>query len=685
MSWSNFRRLLKRMARLAPASRAFLAGFRRVGVRVWPWAKTGQPQPRLAAQVWGRRLEDERHSLLALVRGMETEFLTTGDGLERLAAQLAEIQKDCQSLTDLTLGRTQDAAVQFAFQLLKKAEDLVLANYEQYDHVFATFHELQLRLAKASQQRDELMRVLLPLNFITMSFRIEASRHPAEVQEAFFTLSDHMNRTVTDVRGAMERQFDELAASERIARSLMEQISSSVQQHRKEVTSTLADSRSQLHALSESLGSSGAGAADLAQRNQAVTRHINGLVMALQCQDMASQRIAHVGEAMAEMRGYLDDGRAAKAEARQFIYRAGRIQLQQVQSVFDQLNHAADSLKSGIQGLRTDAGAAAELAVKVGGATLDAKVARQCQAGIGEVLNIVRQAVQKIADIIAAFAPLQASFVDCTAKATALAGDVRLAGLNAQVFAIRTPDGTTLEVLARRVHAISEDVIEQVAQMGSLLSHASEMVNNLRQRLEDFQALGQAEQAVLTGESALSMTKLADLERIIPLQIQSVTQQHGAFADSIEQVLANIQFPETVAQASSRSIGFFQDLVAWGDAGGSESLDEAAAAQKIDQLKSKYTMESERHAHAAALQPAPAPARGPEAQPAIEWFDDFAPPTPAIAGSSGEIFLSGEGPQDPPRTAEWVATEVSPPGPTLPVAEKKPAADGNLGDNVELF
>jgi len=279
---------------------------------------------------------------------------------------------------------------------------------------------------------------------------------------------------------------------------LLHHVGNGIQQHRKEVASTLAASRSQLRALSEAFISSGAGAADLAQRNQAVTRHINGLVMALQCQDMTSQRIEHVGEAMAEMREHLDAGRAATpatdAETRQFIFQAGQIQLQQVQSVFDELNHAADSLKSGIQGLRADAGAAAELAVKVGGTALDAKIARSCQAGIGEILGIVNQAVQKIAVIISAFEPLQASFVDCTGKATALAGDVRLAGLNAQVFAIRTSDGATLEVLAGRVHVISEEVIEQVERMGAALNHTSGMVNNLRQRLEDFQIHGQAEQ-----------------------------------------------------------------------------------------------------------------------------------------------------------------------------------------------
>ena len=665
MRWPNHNQLLMRVPCLLSANGALLVGCRKVGARVRSLVNKGRPSPQVRAEVWNGRLNDEKQALLSMVHGMESEFLTTGDGLMRLSRQLGEIQKECQALTELTLGQNQDAAVQFAFQLLKKAEDLVLASYDQYDHVFATFSELQERLAQASKQRDELMRVLLPLSFITMSFRIEASRHPPEVQQAFFTLADSVNRTVNDVRCTMERQFEDLAASERIAHSLMLRISASIQEHRKEVNSTLAASRNQLRALSEALTSSGAGSTDLSRRNQAVTRHISGIVMAQQCQDITRQRIEHVGETMDQMRVHLSDSGAAipatDAETRQFIFQAGQIQLQQVQSVFDQLHQAAESLKTGIQSLRGDAGAAAELAVKEGGTALDAKVARQCQAGIGEILDIVKQAVRKIADIVAAFEPLQASFVDCTSKATALASDVRLAGLNAQVFAIHAPDGATLEVLAGRVHFISAEVIQLVEQLGAALDHTSEMVNNLRQRLEDFGVLAQAEQVILADESVLSQKKLAELDSAIPVKIQSLTQRQKTFALSIEGVLANIKFPATVAQASSRSIGFFEDLVAWGSEGGSGSAGESAAAQKIDRLKSKYTMDSERHAHAAALQLAEEPPKTVDPQPAIEMFD-----TPEL----------------PSGVTKLAASEITPPA-THPPTEK-PAPSG-LGDNVELF
>jgi hypothetical protein len=221
--------------------------------------------------------------------------------------------------------------------------------------------------------------------------------------------------------------------------------------------------------------------------------------------------------------------------------------------------------------------------------------------------------------------------------------------------------------------------------MGALLNDTSEMVNNLRQRLEDFQILGQAEQAVLTEESALSMKKLADLESGIPVRIQRITQRQGIFAGAVEKVLANIQFPATVAEASSRSIGFFQDLLAWAGAGGPGLLGEAGACQKIDQLKAKYTMESERDAHAAALQPAAPPASARAAEPAIELFDDFASPAPKIADAAGEVHPPGERSEGPSRPAELAAMENTLATPVLPIAEKKPIANGDLGDNVEMF
>ena len=669
-----------------PASGSFFNGLNFLQRNVWPFIKTGKSTLlRREGNDWAQRLEDEKKSLRSLVDVMEVEFVAMSKGLMRLGEQLSHTQTQCQSLTDLTLGAKEDAAVQFSFQLLKKVEDLLLATYDQYDHVFAAFRELQRWLSHLPKQHDELLRVLLPLNIITTAFRIEASRRPAEVQEIFTSLATAVNRMVTEVRGTLECQFEELAASEQIVRSLMEQVSASIQSQRTEASSTLESSRHQLRVLGQALASSGAGAVNLAQQNRAITRHIGNIVMALQCQDITSQKIAHVSEAMDGMRIHLEEAEAgdsaAVSDPRQFVFRAAQIQLHQVQDVFDQLKGAADSLKSGMQSLRTESGTAAEAAVKVGSTALNANVARQSQARISAMLTIIKQALGKIGDILAAFESLQSRFVNCSKGAAVLAIDVRYAALNAQIFAVHARDGATLEVLAGRMRIISDETILQVERMGASLCQTDEMINNLRERLADFQSLGQAEQQVLIDESVISQKKLSDLESGIPALIGSITEQQETFAQAVDRVLANVRFPEAVAEAHSRSIGFFQELVSWGGEGVSDTVANEAS-RKIDLLKSHYTMESERQAHAAALGSARATPGATLSQPAIEMFDELAPEPPPVAISGQEVPLSNE---DLEPQASAIGSAVEAPAAAEPLAPEKPAAAEDLGANVELF
>ena len=674
---------------LQRAGLSFLASFRRVGACVRPFAKIGK-SVRLypEAEAWSRRLEAEKVFLLSLIRGMEAEFLATGKGLNRLAEQLNGIRTECQSLADLTRCESQDAAARFAFQLLKKAEELVRADHREYEHVFATFGELQERLSQLKKQHDELMRILVPLNFIMIAFRIEANRHPPEVRQAFFSLSGQVNQIVTEFRGAVERQFEELAMSERTVRNLTAQISGSIQQHRTQVADTLASSRNVLRALNESLASSGAGAADISQLNQAVSHHIGEIVMALQCQDITRQKIEHVGDAMDQMRAQLEEAQPAAslghAETQHFVLQAGRIQLHHVQSVFDELNRAAESLMSGIQNLRAEAGAAMEVAVKVGGATIDKKIGCQCQDGMGGILAIIAQSVHNMGDILVAFEPLQSRFLDCTSRATALGRDVRRAALNAQIFAIHAHDGAALEVIARWLYLISDQAMQKVEQLGGNLHQAATSVNNLRQRLSGFKLSGEAEQKVLTDESVLWQKKLSDLEEAVPVLIRRITQQQEVFAKSVETVLGRVQFPVAVAKGTSRSVGFFQELVAWGGEAPADLATESAAARKSHLLMSNYTMASERQAHQAALQPA----RAKEAEAPVSKSTNVISAGSPSQTSTAAMALENSNPsvdwsEEPSRPTEIPAGESLPPSPSL--ASAKSAGSAGLGDNVELF
>jgi hypothetical protein len=235
-------------------------------------------------------------------------------------------------------------------------------------------------------------------------------------------------------------------------------------------------------------------------------------------------------------------------------------------------------------------------------------------------------------------------------------------------------------VLAGRVRVISEDVIQLVEEMRTALNHTAAMINGLRQRLEDFQILGQSEEEVLTREAKLSREKLADLETAIPALIQQVTRQEEVLAESVGKALAHVRFPDAVAAASSRSLGFFEELLAWSGAGLADAGAGAGAATagKLDRLQSNYTMASERQVHASALQGARVAEGAPAASPGVELFDGPAPAVPKTT--------------DPPEAGGCPGEPAEAPGPLAPLAvgdplprPEPPAANPGLGDNVELF
>jgi len=254
--------------------------------------------------------------------------------------------------------------------------------------------------------------------------------------------------------------------------------------------------------------------------------------------------------------------------------------------------------------------------------------------------------------------------------------------LNAQLFAVHAPSGATLEVLAKQLGLVSDDAIEQVERLGNDHQRTAEMVNNLRQRLDDFQQLGRVEQEILTQEFAVSRQKLADVESAVPPRIRGITQQQAKFARSVEQTLAHVRFPDLVAAASARSLGFLGDLVDWSGDGEADLVGARGAALSIDRLQSHYTMASERATHSLAMPTAPAPAGGvalPSAVGQPQEAKNFRGMPVADSALAAQPARRVE--PEPPDGPSFSGI----PKPSTRITPAMPVSLQGLGENVELF
>jgi hypothetical protein len=214
------------------------------------------------------------------------------------------------------------------------------------------------------------MRVLLPLNFITIAFRIEASRHPVEVQEVFFTLAANVNSD--GERSPQARWSGNLKNSgERADRPrFMEKSPRRFIGIEKRSPSTLETSRNQLRALSEALTSSGAGA------NGSFPAKPGGHAPHRRHRHGPAMPGHHTAEDRPRRRSDGRDARpsgrcrpatsAADSDARQFISGPARFSCSKSKR-FRRAQSRRRQSQVGHPSLRTEAGAAAEVAVKVGG------------------------------------------------------------------------------------------------------------------------------------------------------------------------------------------------------------------------------------------------------------------------------------------------------------------------------
>lgn len=645
---------------------------------------------------WMQRLDQGKESLQLLIGNMETEFLELGRSLQIMAGNATKIQKECAALTDLTEGREEDAAVQFAFQLLKKAEDLILATDEQYDHVFAGFNQLHESLRVISRRYDQMIQTLLPLSFITTQLRIQSSHHDADVQAVFSTLADEISLLVTQVRTALEGQFEDLAATQTRTRKVLNDLTESVAQQKKCVEITWGASRTHLRQLSEALASSGTIVADLASVNRTITGHIGNVIMAQQYQDITRQKIEHIGEAMDQMSMQLEtarDGQAGsgcRAEACHFVAKAGAIQLKQVEGVFAELNKAAHDIVEGISGILKNSETAAQSAIAVGDTVLSAGVVQQCKDSVSRILISIRVPVENISGIIETIAPLQSKLNNCTTKAGDLALSVRFFSLNAQIFAAAVPSGWALDVLAHRMQVISDEMILEVRRMSDDIDNLGATLMNLEDRLVDFQELGQHEVNLLATESTFSHNKLGSFENLLPEHIERLKGLQSSFSETASGMVSRVQFPKIIAKASPHSVDMLRDLTEWAEAQDKQGMVASGLSSQVDLLKQGYTMQSERDLHDAALSQAT------EAQTIKEddIFELFEAATPALPAETNS-------PRPDPATDSFGDFELFDVDPSpgllivpvvdavgvLPAGEMPPDVkkQEDLGDNVELF
>ncbi len=550
-------------------------------------------------------LAAEKTALFSFTATMEEEFLELGTLLRKITSLAREVRNRSDEITAAATGRTEDAAIQFAFQLLKKAEDLVHASREQYNSVSVVFQKMHVEVMRIARERNALVRTLSPLEMTNSQFRIQSCAFDESTRATFFALADSIGSIVRDVQDAVGQRFEELERTGEATGTAVTRLTNLATEQKAETERMLAETRMNLSTLNQALQSSEAAAQSMAQAGLKISGGVSKAIVALQCQDMARQKFQHIGQAIDEMVGHLATGSADgftgadETDCRHFLADAGRVQLMQLRAVFEQLEEAGRQVAVGLAEIDSEAKALANHALRSGGATLDGGIIGQAIQSIHAVLLVIENAAVSIGSVVDLVQKLKSTFSDCTSQILGLALKLRLVALNAQIFAAHVSTGAALEVVAGNTRNVADEAMQQLDEISARVTDVVDSVVDLEQRLSDYHELAIMEQRLLSNESAESEKKLRTLEMSLRSALGAIVLLERELSDTLRGTAESIRFPDAVSTTSARATALFEQIaLQYSD---SRSGANGASHFKVQELNRNYTMAHERVLHEAVI------------------------------------------------------------------------------------
>ena len=556
--------------------------------------------PSVARELSGN-LAAEKRSLEDFTAAMEREFLQLGGMLRRISLLARDVRDRSGAIMDVAAGRTDGAAIQFAFQLLKKAEDLVEASREQYRSVALVFEKMHLDLSRVARERSALMWTLSPLEMTNIQFRIQSCAFDENTRGQFFVLADTVAGIVHDVQSAVAQRFEQLDHTGNAAGELVHKLTALACEQRRETERMLAETRDQLSTLDQALAGSRQIAQSAAELGTSIAGGVGKAIVALQCQDMARQKFQHIVAAIEEMLNHLSSGAAngfsrhEERDCRQFLADASLVELGQLRAVFDQLQEAAGQVGAGLEQVESEAKSFAGHALRSGEAALDGEIIGRAVDSIHAVLRVIQSSVESIRNVVDLVTRLKSTFSDCTSQVLGLALRLRMVALNAQIFAAQVKAGAALEVVASNTRKIADEAMQQLGQITSRVTELVDAVVDLEQRLADYSELAAIEQKLLADEANEAEKKLHALDNELRTAIAAIGPVERELGGCIQRAIGSIRFPAAVAQRRAQSIAFFEQIA------GSYAESRPTAHRKVQELKRHYTMVHERMVHESSV------------------------------------------------------------------------------------
>ena len=629
------------------------------------------------------------------MQDVEQRFLNVSQTLEATNNLSRDVVEHCEALISLALGQGGGeimidtaaehiwAAIEFVEREDRRMADLIGQLTESYQQI-----ELTLEMEQT------LGRTIAPLNYVQTLFRVESAGLPVEVQDMFSALVRDMERIRQRVEGGFREKFELIRQIQSILATAVTHLTAEEARVRETITGLREHMTQSLAAMKNSYEKNRDRDTRLIDVSRAVSSATGQIVMALQSQDIISQKFQHIRAVLAEMEASYADlppARAATCRSLRFIEQSGQVATAQLGAMKEELTKAGQAIGGGLrqiirhmESLDGDCLALRDLDTVTTG--VDGAVQILLDS-LGNVRRLVRTAGSHATEAHRTIEPIGGMTTNFTSFMRELSLEIQLIGLNAEVQATHVGHGTGLEVLSANTSAISREtsrLSEQLAQqldtLTAGLGRVVEVFREIRDENQKFSLTLDVD--ISADEHSLHDYRDSALKVLLHL------------AEQLPKLTAHTQSAKEESDFSAATTGQVAALegalagliVAAGEAAESTGV-EVKTQGLTDRFISSYTMRSQIETHHDAVGAAPGPAAATTvATGEIDLFVDDPPAAAPVPGSPpGDLTLFAENspvPETNPATGTEADLWLEQVGPAGPVDQHKPASSGGMAPAV---
>tara|TARA_B110000037_G_scaffold169411_1_gene192012 strand:- start:438 stop:1715 length:1278 start_codon:yes stop_codon:yes gene_type:complete len=337
--------------------------------------------------------------------------------------------------------------------------------------------------------------------------------------------------------------------------------------------------------------------------SQKVTQAIGNAIIALQTQDIISQKLQHIYDISEEMQMRYENTKSNKQEKcsdLRFIEKASLVVSSQIQSIKEELNTAETSIRSSLDFITT-AISNIEQSSRSGNSGIKSDSNDHLLTAFHDAEVTIRETERIAKDAFDEIEPIRGMASNVTEIILGLSAQLHLIGLNAEVHAARAGGGSGLETLSSKTSHISR---QTRALCSSVSTELDALVSNLNTSVTNFESLYK--------EAAINRTHLEEIKPKQDLKISDYSSLHERSVQNIRYLSEKLVGP---TETTRNSLNFKHLMRTELDEIENELSHlskttkmqadrmniEVDIAATMESLLSRYTMQSEKSVHLTAL------------------------------------------------------------------------------------